>query len=165
MLRFLAHYFPSIEIDSVEISDLVIDFFGQYFNPDSLPCSIFYDDANKFVHHNNKPYDWIYVDLFSGGSNPDFLLKPEFYAQCWQQLTDNGMLQLNLIPDSDRDLPKILGAVSQLTQARPLVAAIHNYRNQLIFVTKGDIDELQLELKIFQCCKQFELNSDNFVIF
>lgn len=165
MIRFIAHYLPDVEVECVEISDIVIDSFAQFFNPSRNRQRIFLEDAQKYMARLRQRFDWIYVDLFSGYKNPTFLLDFEFYQQCWQNLSEKGVLHINVIPETERVMPKVLGMLAKLTNNNPLVAAVPGYQNQMIVLAKTKIEEDNFQASIEKASEKYQLNSESFIVY
>ncbi len=96
-IRELTRY-PDIEhIDMVEIDEQVIAVCREFLPQtacrlDDARVTIHIEDGLKFVRKHEHAYDLILVDSTDPFGPGEGLFTKEFYGNCFQALTDNGML-------------------------------------------------------------------------
>jgi spermidine synthase len=56
-------------------------------------------DAESFMAWNERTFDLVFVDVFTGRAVPDFVTAPPFLEQCRDSLAPGGRLALNYITD------------------------------------------------------------------
>ena len=96
-VRELTRYNSVEHIDMVEIDKLVVDVCREYLP--GLACSlddervhIYYEDGLKFVRTKHNMYDLIIVDSTDPFGPGEGLFTKEFYGNCYNALTENGIL-------------------------------------------------------------------------
>lgn len=97
-VRELTRY-PSLEtIDMVEIDEMVVRACQQYLpltasQLDKDPrVSLFFEDGIAFIKKTQKEYDVIIVDSTDPIGPGEGLFTMEFYRDCYQHLSENGIL-------------------------------------------------------------------------
>ncbi len=97
VLRELEKY-PQIElIDLVEIDERVIDICKQYLPKTACGfnnpvANIHIADGLKFIRHTKEKYDLIIVDSTDPSGPGEVLFTKEFYGNCFNALTDDGIM-------------------------------------------------------------------------
>ena len=96
-VRELTRYAGIEHIDMVEIDKRVVDLSLEYLP--QLSCKLFdarvtlhYADGLKFVRQKQNAYDLIIVDSTDPFGPGEGLFTKEFYGNCYNALTDNGIL-------------------------------------------------------------------------
>ncbi len=90
--------YPSIEhVDMVEIDKMVVDVAREYFP--SVSCelnnekvTVLYEDGVEFVKNKKNLYDLILIDSTDPIGPGEGLFTTEFYTNCFNALTDQGIL-------------------------------------------------------------------------
>lgn len=96
-IRELTRY-PSVEnIDMVEIDEQVVEVCREYLPQtacrlDDPRVNIFYQDGLKFVRTKTNTYDLILVDSTDPFGPGEGLFTKEFYGNCYNALTADGIL-------------------------------------------------------------------------
>lgn len=96
-IRELCRYISIQNIDMVEIDEKVVIASKKYlpFTANSLGdkrVNIFYQDGLKFVRTRQNLYDLIIVDSTDPFGPGEGLFTKEFYGNCYNALTENGIL-------------------------------------------------------------------------
>lgn len=85
-------------MDIVEIDPGTIRLAEKYFFLDQKTrSSIHIEDARYFPKTNNKKYDLIFLDAFNSIMPPHHLTTKEFFEDLKKDMTENGVLVINLI--------------------------------------------------------------------
>ncbi|MCL2575655.1 MAG: polyamine aminopropyltransferase [Defluviitaleaceae bacterium] len=97
MVRELSRYKNIKRIDMVEIDKMVVDaarihlpFTACSLNDPRL--TLFYEDGLRFVRKHTNVYDLIVVDSTDPIGPGEGLFTKEFYGNCYNALTDNGIM-------------------------------------------------------------------------
>ena len=96
-VRELTRYESLDNIDMVEIDERVVEVCKQYL-PKTACClddsrvHIFYDDGLRFVRRHENEYDLIIVDSTDPFGPGEGLFTSEFYGNCFNALTADGIL-------------------------------------------------------------------------
>ncbi|WP_425447551.1 polyamine aminopropyltransferase [Dethiothermospora halolimnae] len=96
-VRELTRYKTIEKIDMVEIDKVVVDVSRKYlqFTASKLDddrVSLYFEDGLKFVENKNNVYDLIIVDSTDPIGPGEGLFTKEFYTNCHNALTENGIL-------------------------------------------------------------------------
>lgn len=131
--RFLFKYYPDVEVTSVETDSDIVEVARHYFYmPADHP--VVHSSAERFLQNNKCKYDVIFCDLHNGKTHPSYLCDLDFYSHALQSLNEDGVLVINLIPDSERDLLDVLLPVRKVFKHQYLLE-FDNYKNILLFVS------------------------------
>jgi len=96
-VRELCRY-PGIEhIDMVEIDKMVVDACREHLQQtacklDDPRVSLYFEDGLKFIRRKQNEYDLIIVDSTDPFGPGEGLFTREFYGNCYNALTQNGIL-------------------------------------------------------------------------
>ena len=121
--RALGDYYPSAEIDGVELDAAVSRVGRRYFGLEDNPRLTVHDaDARPFLRSTDQRYDLIVVDAYHQPYVPFYLATREFFRLVRDRLAPGGMVALNVaaVPDDKRlvhaigrtvaaELPQVLG--------------------------------------------------------
>ncbi len=96
-VRELTRYDSLANIDMVEIDERVVEVSREYLPKtacrlDDPRVHIFYDDGLRFVRRHENEYDLIIVDSTDPFGPGEGLFTSEFYGNCFNALTENGIL-------------------------------------------------------------------------
>ncbi len=96
-VRELARYDTIEHIDMVEIDERVVEVSKEFLQQtacslDDTRVNIVYDDGLRFVRRKENCYDLIIVDSTDPFGPGEGLFTSEFYGNCFNALTENGIL-------------------------------------------------------------------------
>jgi spermidine synthase len=96
-VRELSRYGGIERIDLVEIDERVVAVCRQYLKKtakglDDGRVNIFYEDGLKFVRNKHSVYDLIIVDSTDPFGPGEGLFTSEFYGNCYNALTEDGIM-------------------------------------------------------------------------
>ena len=96
-IRELTRYTGVQQIDMVEIDEKVVEVCREYLpqtacSLDDPRVNIFYQDGLKFVRTKTNAYDLIIVDSTDPFGPGEGLFTKEFYGNCYNALTEDGIL-------------------------------------------------------------------------
>ncbi len=96
-VRELARYKTIEHIDMVEIDERVVEVSKEFLQQtacslDDPRVNIVYDDGLRFVRRKENCYDLIIVDSTDPFGPGEGLFTSEFYGNCFNALTENGIL-------------------------------------------------------------------------
>jgi len=100
--KWLARYWPDLELDIVEVDPSVVRAAEQHFG--YLPPAthhVYAKDARVFLRTTEARYDVIWVDVFARHLIPFHLTTQEFFALLRTHLTAEGVLAVNLASTGD----------------------------------------------------------------
>jgi spermidine synthase len=111
--KWLARYWPALELDVVEFDPVVVRMAEEYFAY-RAPSQhhVYVRDARAFLNHTEATYDLIWADAFTRHLVPFHLTTEEFFAELRRHLSPGGVLVVNLASS---------GAVGDLDRAQAVV--------------------------------------------
>jgi spermidine synthase len=124
------------KISVAEISPEVIALRDHFSIPkDDRRFKVFCEDGADFVSRNSKRFDVLIVDGFDITGQPEQLCSQRFYDDCYNALTPDGVMVVNL---SDRGYSVLLARMRQSFQNRVVVVGCDDGDNQIAFAGKGN---------------------------
>jgi spermidine synthase len=114
--RWFHDHAPQTPGDAVELSAEVAQLARDYFDfpAETSPWQLVCADVRDFVASTKSEYDYLLVDLEEGHSTPDWVTSEPFLSHCYERLSGQGTMVLNLISNSIDDGAKRLLAVRQV---------------------------------------------------
>ena len=96
-VRELCRYPDIAHIDMVEIDEMVVDVCREYLpftacSLDDKRVSLLFEDGLKFIRSQQNKYDLIIVDSTDPFGPGEGLFTKEFYGNCFNALTEQGIL-------------------------------------------------------------------------
>lgn len=139
--RIFSAAYPQALLHTVELDPKVLELCETRmgFKPtERTPVTIM--DGRMFIKRNREKWDWLILDAFRGGFVPPHLKTEEFYRECAERLTDNGIFISNLHATSElyySDIKTIQAVFPQVvlfeTKGRGNVIAVAvKYRSPVI---------------------------------
>ncbi len=97
LAKWLARYWPSLELDIVEMDPSVVKAAEDFFDYDA-PSNhhVYVQDARSYLRTIKEKYDIIWVDVFARHLIPFHLTTKEFYIDLREHLNPKGVLTVNL---------------------------------------------------------------------
>jgi len=109
--RAMAHYFPDVHIDAVEIDPDVTQVGRQLFDLRGRNITTHAADARPWLQAQHTKYDAILVDAYRQPYIPFYLATREFFDEVKDHLTPGGVLAMNVgHPEQSQELEKVLTA-------------------------------------------------------
>jgi spermidine synthase len=95
--KWLARYWPEVEVDVVEFDPVVVKMAEEYFSYHApSQHHVHVRDARAFLSHTGATYDLIWADAFSRHLVPFHLTTEEFFSELRRHLAPAGVLVVNL---------------------------------------------------------------------
>lgn len=121
LAKWLARYWPALELDVVEFDPVVVRMAEEYF--DYRPPAnhhIFVKDGRAFLNSTDHRYDVMWIDAFARDMIPFHLTTTEFYSLVRTRLTPEGIVAVNLASSGkEGDLARAAAVVQTMKQAFP----------------------------------------------
>jgi spermidine synthase len=109
--RAMAHYFPDIQIDAVEIDPDVTKVGRELFDLRGRNITTHAADARPWLQAQDTKYDAILVDAYRQPYIPFYLTTREFFDEVKDRLSPGGVLAMNVgHPEQSQQLEKVLSA-------------------------------------------------------
>ncbi len=100
--KWLARYWPDLEVDIVEVDPSVVRAAEQHFDYAPPPKHhVYVKDARVFLRTTDARYDVIWVDVFARHLIPFHLTTKEFFEEVRTHLSADGVLAVNLASTGD----------------------------------------------------------------
>lgn len=125
---------PDTRGDAVELSAEVAQVAHEWFEFPGADSGwqLHIADIRDFVAGSRQLYDFILVDLEEAQYSPDWVCDEPFLADCWNVLSNTGVLTLNLIPHDAKGYTRALSNIRHRFQRRTLSLPIAGHDNQLV---------------------------------
>ncbi|MCF6323587.1 MAG: hypothetical protein L3J89_04560 [Gammaproteobacteria bacterium] len=167
IIHFLRHWFPELKITAVDINEKIVNVGEKYFDVLETPqVSIEVADAFSYLLKSRKKnMNVILVDLHNGNCLPDFVFQYDFMDQCYQALSLDGVLVINILVSNDQGFIDIMTAVRKSFKNISIYIALENQKNILLFAFKSlrTLDIHQLYIKAVECQKIYGIEFEEFV--
>jgi spermidine synthase len=109
--RAMAHYFPDVKIDAVELDPDVTEVGRQLFDLRGRSITTHTADARPWLQAQHTTYDAILVDAYRQPYIPFYLATREFFDAVRDHLTPGGTVAINVgHPEQSDRLEKVLSA-------------------------------------------------------
>src|SRR5215471_8983339 len=100
--KWLARYWPDLELDVVEFDPVVVRVAEDFFSYRAPPQHhVYVRDARAYLNDTRQIYDVIWVDAFARHMVPFHLTTTEFFSELRGHLTVDGVLVVNLASSGD----------------------------------------------------------------
>jgi len=121
--KWLARYWPELEVDVVEFDPVVVRMAEEYFSYRVPPQHhVYVRDARAFLNHTEATYDLIWVDAFARHLVPFHLTTEEFFFELRRHLTPAGVLVVNLASSgTGGDLRRTQAVVETMKRSFPVI--------------------------------------------
>lgn len=119
--KWLAQYWPTLEVDIVEFDPVVVRMAEEFFEYHP-PANhrVFVKDGRAFLNATDRTYDLMWIDAFARDMIPFHLTTAEFYSLVRTRLNPDGVLAVNLASSGkEGDLARAAAVVQTMKQAFP----------------------------------------------
>ena len=155
LAKWLAHRWPELDLDVVEIDPAVVRMAEEYFSyRPPLQHHVHVRDARVFLNSTDQRYDLIWVDAFARQMIPFHLTTVEFFAELRTHLAPNGILAVNLASSGEGgDLLRANAVVQTMRRSFPNVESFaakgpwkssQERSENLVFFAGSQGEQLQL---------------------
>lgn len=167
IIHFLSHWFPKLQMTTVDINETMVDIANQYFEIENLKnIDVHIADASTYLTQSQqKNLSVIMLDLHDGKHSPDFIYNNDFLQQCYNALSTEGVLVINLLTDSSQDFLNLMSALRQSFTGISICMTLKEQKNTLLFAFKSldELDMEQLQIKAKQYQEKFDIEFVEFV--
>lgn len=143
LVHALHQYDPIMLIDVAELRPLVISVAHKWFelptNDDRLNLNS--ADAQQYMSDFQGETDLIFTDIYNDHGMLDMQLCPEFITDCFNALSREGILVLNLWDQGKSTHPKAKQALSSYFDQRCLACSIEG-DNLIVLAFKGGLPQI-----------------------
>ena len=134
--KYCYRYLPRARISIAEISPEVIALRRNFRIPnDNSRFKVFCEDGADFVAHRPNQFDVLLVDGFDASGQPEQLCSRRFYHDCYDTLSANGLMVVNLY---DARFEILLSRARQSFGNQVIVVGTDDGDNKVAFAGKGN---------------------------
>lgn len=102
-LRYIKSVLPNSQIEIVENSRIIIDWFNDYFNPKQLAATLHHADANTFLASHNAQADLLITDIYNRHYSVFSQLIDNIFPHLENNVKPHGLLYINFIPEREQE--------------------------------------------------------------
>ena len=133
-VRFFQAKLTTLQVDSVDHCEQVIGLAKRYFQvAETSPVCC--ETAEAFVAASQLSYDVIFCDLHANNGHPDCMFDASFYGNCYDRLSEHGVMAVNLLLTDEQNMRVLLQAVREHFETLVLMA-VPDHKNTLLFAIK-----------------------------
>lgn len=129
LTKFCYHRFPQAKVTAIDLNPKVIAMCREQFKlpPDDARLQVLEMDAFDYVSNpaRQASIDILQVDLYDAKAQGPVLDSPEFYQACFDSLSENGMLTVNLF-SNEETRRKNIHAMEQIFDAVVWLPEVHD---------------------------------------
>lgn len=171
LLRFYHHYLPQCRLQAVEISQLVINVFTDYFqDSNSLLNSLAIQQADvcDFLGKpDDSEFDSVYLDVYGASSLPGCFYNKNFYCNLSRLISEKGVVAVNFVVDDESDALRLMQLMYEGFEQHILCLSVGEYMNLVVLGFKQDPLTLcweELHNGIRSLSERFEMDYNNLLI-
>ncbi|PCJ86670.1 MAG: hypothetical protein COA54_08145 [Thiotrichaceae bacterium] len=128
--RYIHHINPAIEGDAVEINKTISVIAKQYFDFPDKKWKINIDNIRQW---QGSCYDYILADIAQDQLTPAWLTSEAMLLQLKNQLSEQGVLVMNLLVNDAQSFHQILITIRKVFKRKTLCLTVPNHKNVVIF--------------------------------
>lgn len=137
--RYLNSKFSETAVRSIEFNKQIISLAKDYFNlPEKI--DVVHDTAEHFLSSQTDSYNIVLCDIFVADKQDDCLYNERFYADINKCIDENGILAMNILPDSEEDVVNVLLPIKNYFGYIYLLQ-FSDFDNAIIFASRNKIPD------------------------
>jgi spermidine synthase len=141
LAKFCYRHLPDTRITVVEINPHVIALRDEFkVPPDDRRFRVVEADGVHFAAHTDQRFDVLLVDGFDDAGMPDGLGTQAFYDDCFQMLSPQGLMAVNLHTEHP-DYRLFVGRIERSFNFSVLTVNVKREGNAIVFASRGQIAE------------------------
>ncbi len=148
LARFLYYRKPEIQGEAIEIDETIVTLAKDYFYFPVQQWKIIVGDIRQW---NAKYYDLMIVDIAEGELTPAWLYSETMLLQLKRQLSEHGVMVMNLLVADARSFVIALTEVRKVFQRQTLCLSVPGHKNIIVIAFKQrpvKSTEIELEARI-----------------
>lgn len=135
--KYCYAYLPNAKIEVAEISAEVIALREHFFIPkNSSRFNVLCIDGADFVKGKPHQFDVLIIDGFEEHGQPEQLSTHEFYNDCFNSLTPDGILVANFL-DYDFNNADVIERIFDIFEDEVVIVSAQDSSNKIVFAFKG----------------------------
>lgn len=142
LAKWLARYWPELDLDVVEMDPAVVQAAERYFDYTPPPNHhVYVQDARTFLRSSQVKYDVVWVDAFARHLIPFHLTTKEFFQELRKHVTPEGAVAVNLASsDAPANVKRAQAIESTMQLAFPEMAAYAVAGPEWLKIKKGSVN-------------------------
>jgi len=142
LVHALHGYDAGIDLVAVELREKVVTVAQQWFGLESVPNLVIYtEDAVEYMTNEQTQSDFIFADIYNDDGMMEAQLSDEFMSNCFRNLSENGVLVMNLWDQGGGSHPQASQAISDHFQNQCISCEIDE-GNLIAYAFKGGVPEI-----------------------
>ena len=139
LIHALHHYDSSVSLNVVELRAKVAEVAQQWFALELFPeLNLQIDDASNYISLEHPPSDLIFTDIYNDQGMIESQLSTEFLANCYQNLSAEGILVLNLW-DEGGSHPRAFQALCDQFGDHHCISCLIEEGNMIVYAFKNGV--------------------------
>ena len=142
LVHALHHYDQNLEIKVVELREKVVEVAKEWFALDIFPeLTLKIDDATQYIANKHPLSDLIFADIYNDEGMIEAQLSSSFLSNCYQNLSDDGILVLNLWDEGGGSHPLAIQAIRDLFGSHHCMTCLIEDGNLIAYAFKSGVPE------------------------
>jgi spermidine synthase len=142
LVHALHHYDQTIEINVVELREKVVEVAQEWFALEPFPeLTLTIGDAALYIANIHPLSDVIFADIYNDEGMIEAQLSSSFLLDCYQNLSDDGILVLNLWDEGGGSHPIAIQAVRDLFGGHHCMTCLIEEGNLIAYAFKSGVPE------------------------
>ena len=139
IIRYLQKNFPQMEITAVDNEPQIAKIANEHFviKPEQKKLTLQIENAEQYIKQNHQ-HDLLLIDVVADSLLPDFLSKIDFWKNCHASLNGNGIMVVNVIPESEEHFLNILEILRNVFGYIPLCVDVPEHKNIVLLVPRSE---------------------------
>jgi len=144
LVHALHHYDSNLSLNVVELRAKVVEVAQQWFALELFPeLNLQIDDASNYISLEHPPSDLIFTDIYNDQGMIESQLNAGFLASCYQNLSKEGILVLNLW-DEGGSHPRAIQAIRDQFGEHHCMICLIEEGNLIAYAFKSSIPQMNL---------------------
>ena len=148
LARYLHYIRPEIKGCAIEINEAIASLAKDYFFFPDKHWRLIIGDIQEY---DKDSYDLILLDIAENDLTPDWVCGERMLRQLKEQLTENGVLAINLLVTDAKSFNDKLTMIRTVFKRKTLCVSVPDHKNIVVFAFKARpeySEKEQLELRV-----------------
>jgi len=142
LVHALHHYDQSLDIVVVELREKVVEIAQEWFALEVFPeLTLEIGDAAQYIANKYPLSDLIFADIYNDEGMIEAQLSSSFLSDCYQNLSDDGILVLNLWDEGGGSHPLAIQAIRDLFGSNHCMTCLIEDGNLIAYAFKNGVPE------------------------
>jgi len=143
IIRYLRSTFPNMKITAVDNDPHMAQLANKYFliKPVQEQLTLQIEEAQTYIKKTQRN-DLLFIDIVANNVLPELLYALSFWKDCHASLTENGIMAVNIIPESEAGFVKILEMLRDIFGHLPLCMGVPDHKNIVLLMSMSATPKL-----------------------